>query len=410
MTGPAKIRIGFIGLIDCAIPVVAKEKGFAEKHGLALELTREGSWAAIRDKLAYGVFDAAHILAGIPLASTLGLSGGPAVPMIAPMALGYGGNAITVSLELFRKMCEIDPKGMEGVRARGARVFAKLARLSRAGGSPPLSLATVFPFSSHNYELRYWLASGGLDPDEDVRIGVVAPPRMSEHLRAGWIDGYCVGEPWNLRAVQRDHGVIIATKGDIWPASPEKVLGLRADWATENPETVAKLVRALVEAAEWADDPENRAELAGILAEETYLGAPVNLLRAALMGHPVLRPDAAPSNEPNRHVFYRWQATFPWVSQGIWLLTQMRRWGQIKTEIDYGEVAAQVYRPDLYRKAVEPLQLSVPRDDGFVAGKHDEPYQIPAANGGSIEIGPDRFMDGRIFDPSDPKVYLASFK
>jgi NitT/TauT family transport system ATP-binding protein/nitrate/nitrite transport system substrate-binding protein len=406
----ATIRIGFIGLIDCAIPVVAQEKGFAEKHGLELELIREASWAAIRDKLAYGVFDAAHILAGIPLASSLGLSGGPPVPMIAPMALGYGGNAITVSLDLFHQMCKLDPVAMEGKRAQAAQVFAKLVAKRRAADQPPLSLATVFPFSSHNYELRYWLASAGLDPDEDVRIGVVAPPRMSEHLRAGWIDGYCVGEPWNLRAVQRDHGVIITTKSDIWPAAPEKVLGMRADWAEENAETVANLVRAFVEAAQWADDMANRAELAAILADETYLGAPVNLLRAALMGHPVLRPDAPPSHEPDRHVFYRWQATFPWVSHGIWLLTQMRRWNQIKSDIDYADLAAKVFRPDLYRTAVSPIGIPVPRDDGFVAGEHDEPYSIPAANGGSVELGPDRFMDDRVFDPSAPQAYLDSFK
>ncbi|HSK38218.1 MAG TPA: CmpA/NrtA family ABC transporter substrate-binding protein, partial [Arenibaculum sp.] len=360
---PTPVRLGFVPLVDCAIPVVALELGFARGEGLDLKLEREASWAAMRDKLAYGVLDAAHMLAGLPLAATLGIGGAPPVPMWAPMALGLGGNAITVSTALYQRMVEADPEAMRGPRSGSARALARVVRDHLAAGRPPLSFASVFPVSSHNYELRYWLASAGIDPDRDVNLGVVAPSRMVENLGMGWIDGYCVGEPWNLRAVQTGKGVVVATKADIWPNSPEKVLGLRASWAGDNAGTVAALVRALVRAAQWADDPGNRAELATMLAAGRYVGVPTGILRMALEGRPVLRPGAAPEHLPDLHVFYRWQATFPWTSHAVWLLTQMVRWGQLTPDVDFAAAAARVYRPDIYRAAVAPLGIDVPAED-----------------------------------------------
>ncbi|GAA0613654.1 CmpA/NrtA family ABC transporter substrate-binding protein [Thalassospira tepidiphila] len=384
-----KVRLGFVPLVDCAIPVVARAMGFAQQENIDLELVREMSWAAIRDKLSFGMFEAAHLLAGIPIAARLGLGGLPVQNIVVPMALGRGGNAITVSTQLYQRMLEADPNAMLGPRGRSARALKKVIDEDKAEGRPILSLATVFPFSSHNYELRYWMAAAGIDPDMDVNIGVIAPPRMFDSLRNGWVDGYCVGEPWNQRAVFHGDGVIVALKDDIWSRSPEKVLGLREDWAQSNPELVSALVRALVRAAEWADQPGSRVELAHILSEEANVGAPFEVLKASLSGKPVLRPGEPPIDLPDRHVFYRYTATFPWLSQGRWIGEQMKRWRQIPQDTDLKAVIPDVFRPDLYRTAVAGLDVLVPQDDWRVEGAADAPDR-------SL-VGMDQFLDDTIF-------------
>ena len=385
-----KVRLGFVPLVDCAIPVVARAMGFAAQENIELELVREMSWAAIRDKLSFGMFDAAHLLAGIPIAARLGLGGLPVQNIVAPMALGRGGNAITVSTKLYQRMLEADPDAMLGPRGRSARALKKVIDEDKAEGRPILSFATVFPFSSHNYELRYWMAAAGIDPDMDVNIGVIAPPRMFDSLRNGWVDGYCVGEPWNQRAVFHGDGVIVALKDDIWSRSPEKVLGLREDWAQGNPELVSALVRALVRAAEWADQPGNRIELAHILSEEANVGAPFEVLKASLCGKPALRPGEPAVDVPDRHVFYRYTATFPWLSQGRWLGEQMKRWRQIPEDTDLKAVIPDVFRPDLYRAAVAGLDVLVPQEDWRVEGAAD-------ATDRSL-VGLDQFLDDSVFD------------
>ncbi|CAM3571618.1 CmpA/NrtA family ABC transporter substrate-binding protein [Thalassospira profundimaris] len=384
-----KVRLGFVPLVDCAIPVVARAMGFAQQENIDLELVREMSWAAIRDKLSFGMFEAAHLLAGIPIAARLGLGGLPVQNIVVPMALGRGGNAITVSTQLYQRMLEADPNAMLGPRGRSARALKKVIDEDKAEGRPILSFATVFPFSSHNYELRYWMAAAGIDPDMDVNIGVIAPPRMFDSLRNGWVDGYCVGEPWNQRAVFHGDGVIVALKDDIWSRSPEKVLGLREDWAQSNPELVSALVRALVRAAEWADQPGNRVELAHILSEEANVGAPFEVLKASLSGKPVLRPGEPPIDLPDRHVFYRYTATFPWLSQGRWIGEQMKRWRQIPQDTDLKAVIPDVFRPDLYRTAVAGLDVLVPQDDWRIEGAADAPDR-------SL-VGMDQFLDDTIF-------------
>ncbi|MBO6578678.1 MAG: ABC transporter substrate-binding protein [Thalassospira sp.] len=384
-----KVRLGFVPLVDCAIPVVARAMGFAQQENIDLELVREMSWAAIRDKLSFGMFEAAHLLAGIPIAARLGLGGLPVQNIVVPMALGRGGNAITVSTQLYQRMLEADPNAMLGPRGRSARALKKVIDEDKAEGRPILSFATVFPFSSHNYELRYWMAAAGIDPDMDVNIGVIAPPRMFDSLRNGWVDGYCVGEPWNQRAVFHGDGVIVALKDDIWSRSPEKVLGLREDWAQSNPELVSALVRALVRAAEWADQPGSRVELAHILSEEANVGAPFEVLKASLSGKPVLRPGEPPIDLPDRHVFYRYTATFPWLSQGRWIGEQMKRWRQLPQDTDLKAVIPDVFRPDLYRTAVAGLDVLVPQDDWRVEGAADAPDR-------SL-VGMDQFLDDTIF-------------
>jgi NitT/TauT family transport system ATP-binding protein/nitrate/nitrite transport system substrate-binding protein len=385
-----QVRLGFVPLIDCALPVVARAKGFAEDENIDLVLVREMSWAAIRDKLSYGLFDAAHLLAGIPLAARLGLGGMPSQHLVVPMALGRGGNAITVSTRLYQRMLEADPAAMRGPRGLSARALKKVIDGDRAAGRPGLSFATVFPFSSHNYELRYWMAAAGIDPDNDVNIGVIAPPRMFDSLRNGWVDGYCVGEPWNQRAVFHGDGVIVALKDDIWARSPEKVLGVREDWALSNAETLDALVRALVRAAEWADQSENRTELAQLLSEEQYVGASFDILRASLHGRPVLKPGDDPVEAPDRHVFYRYTATFPWLSQGVWVGRQMQRWGQVGHQVNFNDVVRDVYRPDIYRRAVTSLDVALPVEDWRVEG-------LDNASDRAL-VGPDSFLDGTLFD------------
>tara|TARA_R100001126_G_scaffold77851_1_gene46557 strand:- start:67 stop:717 length:651 start_codon:yes stop_codon:yes gene_type:complete len=212
---------------------------------------------------------------------------------------------------------------------------------------------------------------------------------MFDSLRNGWVDGYCVGEPWNQRAVFHGDGVIVALKDDIWSRSPEKVLGLREDWAQSNPELVSALVRALVRAAEWADQPGNRVELAHILSEEANVGAPFEVLKASLSGKPVLRPGEPPIDLPDRHVFYRYTATFPWLSQGCWIGEQMKRWRQIPQDTDLKAVIPDVFRPDLYRIAVAGLDVLVPQDDWRVEGAADAPDR-------SL-VGMDQFLDDTIF-------------
>lgn len=391
------VTLGFVPLVDSAILVAAREKGFAEAEGLQLTLRREASWAAIRDKVAVGVLDGAHMLAGIPLAAQLGFGGGQG--MIAPMALGLGGNAVTVSNALYERMVKADPEAMAGAPGLSARALQAVIEADRRAGRPPLSFASVFPFSSHNYELRYWMGAVGIDPDRDVNLGIFAPPRMVDSLRSGWIDGYCVGEPWCLRAVTQGVGRVVVSKADIWPYSPEKVLGLNAAWARDNPDLMARLVRALVAAAIWADTHEHRAELADLLALPDYVGGSPAVLREALIGR-------GGAGLPDRHVFFRFAATYPWRAQALWLLTQMRRWEQIAAPPDMAAVVDAVYRPDLYQAALAGSGVPVPQEKAQILGTHDAPYEAATIDGDTMTLAADRFLDGRTFDPSDPDAYL----
>lgn len=407
MTSASTIRIGYVPLIDAAVPIVAAELGFAAREGLRLELEREASWAALRDKLGFGRLDAAHMLAGMPLAAALGIMGAR-TPLVVPMALGLGGNAIVVSVPLYQRMLEADPEAMRGPRGRSARALRRVIEADRAAGRPPPALACVSPVSSHYYELCYWLADAGIDPRNDVDLGIVAPPRMVEHLRSGWIDGYCVGEPWALRAVQRGIGAVVATKADIWPAAPEKVLGLRAELAADEPRLLA-LLRALIAAARWADASENRAELATLLAADRYLGTSPQLLQEMLEGRSALRPGGPPEALPHRHVFFAWQATFPWRSQALWLLTQMQRWGQVPLDTDLQGLVREVWRPDLYRRAAAELGLPLPVADERPVGPPGPASIAAEGSGEALALGPDGFLDGRRFDPAAPERYRESF-
>jgi NitT/TauT family transport system ATP-binding protein/nitrate/nitrite transport system substrate-binding protein len=394
--GERAVRAGFIPLLDCAPLVIAKELGFDRRFGLSLHLHREVSWANIRDKLDVGAFDCAHMLAPMPIAATLGL-GRATEPVIAPMSLSLNGNAITVSQPLYEEMCTADAAATRRGGMAAARAIAEVVRRRGLAGREPLTLGMVYPFSCHNYDLRFWLASAGIDPDNDVNLVVVPPPLLAESLKAGRVDGFCVGQPWNSVAVAQGHGVIIATKNELWAMSPEKVLGAREDWAEANAALVADVVRAVTLAGQWLDKSENRREAAEILARPEYVGVPADVLLRPLTGNLQRGGNEADIADPDAVVFHRNDANFPWRSHAVWIITQMIRWGQAREPFDILALADRVYRPDLYRAAIAELGIAAPDSD----------YKEEVAGAPAAGEGTSFFADGS-FDPRAAMSYLKA--
>jgi nitrate/nitrite transport system substrate-binding protein len=304
-----RLALGFVPLTDCAPLVVALERGLFEKHGLDVALSREPSWANIRDKVTTGVLDGAHMLAGMPLAATLGV-GALQHDMITGLVLQANGNCITVSRELHARMQDADPDAMAQpatcVRALKAVIDADLR-----AGRPKLTFAMTFPVATHNYELRLWLASGDIDPDLDLHVIVVPPPQMVDHLSAGVVQGYCVGEPWSGLAVELGIGHILVTKHELMCNAPEKVLGVSRDWAERHPATHQALIQALIEACVWLDQPDHRAEAAAMLRLGNHVDAPLSVVSRSLTGRLKRDPDAPPVAYPDFHVFHRYATGFP---------------------------------------------------------------------------------------------------
>jgi len=340
---------GFIPLLDSAVVVAAAEKGFAEQEGLALNLIRETSWANIRDRISVGHFDVAHMLAPMPIAASLNLTS-LAVPMRAPMLLGLGGNAITVSTALWSDMATAGAEP-SGDPVSTGRALADVIAHRHKAEAPPYHFGVVHPFSGHAYELRYWLAAAGIDPDRDVEITVLAPQVMADALKAGQLDGYCVGEPWNTAAVDAGTGRIATYKQAIWPDSPEKVLGVTRKWADANPQTLAALIRALSAAADWCGDPDNSNELADILSRPDLLACPAETCLAALSGRIRLDPTTT-KTVPDFLAFAGGAKAAPMPGHGKWFYRQMVRWGQTEhAEEALREVEA-VFSPDTYLSAL----------------------------------------------------------
>lgn len=401
------VRIGFIPLVDCATLVVAAEKGFDRREGLALQLVKETSWANIRDRVNLGHFDCAHMLAGMPIASSMGI-GHIKVPTVAPFLLGLNGNAVTVSLPLYE---QIRATGVEGDDpASLGDGLRQVVEQRRTDGLEPLTFAMVFPFSCHNYELRYWMAAAGIDPDRDIRLVVIPPPLMVDSLKAGHIDGFCVGEPWNSLAVDAGFGRILLTKAALWNMGVEKVLGVRADWADANRPVLEALIRALYRAAQWADDPANRDELADMLAQPAYLGVPSRIIRRSLSGDILVQAGEPPVHVDDFIVFNRQAANFPWVSQAVWIYTQMVRWGQAQASAEAETAARRCFRPDIYRTALRnsDLAVSLPSMNAKLEGALADETPVGSVDG-KLTLGPDRFFDGGVFDPDDPEGYLRRF-
>ena len=397
------VTAGFIPLVDCAPLLVAAKKGFARAEGLRLTLARETSWANIRDRVSIGHFNAAHMLGPMPIAASLGI-GHFDIPMIAPFAFGLGGNAITVSGRFFAEMEAEGAVLGDAPAAMGAALQRAIAARKRRG-APLLTLAMVFPFSGHNYELRYWLAASGIDPDHDLRLVVLPPPFTAEALQAGHVDGFCVGEPWNSLAVERAGGVIVATKAALWRNGPEKVLGVQTAFAEREPDAVAALVRALWHATAWADDPENRFELATLLADTASVATPAPMILRALSGEIVARAGHPANSIEDFIVFHRRSANFPWQSHALWFYSQMVRWGQTEHSPERARIAAEVYRPDIYRDALAAIGVDFPLANIKVEGALAAATPVPSRQG-QTTIGPDPFFDSLRFDPGDLEGYL----
>jgi nitrate/nitrite transport system substrate-binding protein len=389
------LRIGITPLCDSAPIVVAAERGFFRDEGLAVELSREPSWANIRDKLAAGALDAAHMLAPMPLAATLGV--GPfQQPMITALSLGLGGNAITLSSALWQRMCALDEEAVLDPATCG-RALARVVAERRAAGAPALRLATVFPVSMHDYELRCWLASSDLVPDRDVQLRVVPPPRMVAELETGAIDGFCVGEPWNSVAVLRGSGVIALTKHDLWNNAPEKVLGVTLDFAERHDDLHRALLRALLRATRWCEVREHREELVRLLALHAGLDVPAEALWPTLSGELIVGPGGARRSLPEFHSFERHAATFPWRSHAAWMLVQMLRWGQLEKSLDVRAAARAVYWTELHREVAAELGVLRPDVDDKLEGLHAAAWRHQT-RAGSLELGSDLFLDGSRFD------------
>jgi NitT/TauT family transport system ATP-binding protein len=387
--GPRVLRAGFIPLVDASVLIAAAEFGFARKEGVTLDLVKDVSWANVRDRLAFRQFDIAHMLSPMPVASMLGLGSNPS-PTITPFSLGQGGNAITLSTRLFERMREIAGIAENATALENAEALAKVLEVMRKRGEPLPTLGMTYPFSSHNYEFRYWLAAGGIDPDRDVKLVVVPPPMTSDALAAGAIDGFCVGAPWNMVASERGVGRIVAAKQDIWPSAPEKVVGMRPDWAESRPETVSRLLVALDEAARWCDRPENHDALAEALASPRFIAAPVDIIRHVLAGQFSLDAKGNRRIIEDYFTFHRGFANYPRPSHALWLYSQMIRWGQAEFNERGLRAAASAYRPDLYRAALG-------------TGPADADIGIEGERDG------DRFMDGHVFDPSNIAAYIENF-
>lgn len=405
------LKLGFIKLTDMAPLAIAKEKGFFAEEGLNVTLEPQANWKVLLDGVIGGQLDGAHMLAGQPIAASIGY--GTKADLIAPMSLDLNGNAITVSNKVWAEIKPTLP--MEGGKVRhpiSASVLKPVVAKWKSQGKA-FKMGMVFPVSTHNYELRYWLAAGGLNPGyytegdvggtvgADVQLSVTPPPQMPATMEAGTIDGYCVGEPWNQAAVQKKIGVPIVTDHQIWNDNPEKVLGLRKDFAEKYPATTAAMIRAIIKAQQWldAEGGRNRAEAVKILAQPNYVGADEAVIAASMTGKFTFEPgdtrDAAGFN-----VFFDKFAGYPYYSDAVWYLTQMRRWGQIPADHDdqwYFDRAKAVYRPDLYLAAAKKLvdagtipAAAVPETDGFRAAQSG-------------------FIDGITYDGKQPNAYLAKF-
>ena len=343
------LRIGFIPLCDATALIVAVDKGFTAAEGLDVELVREVSWSNIRDKLNIGLFDAAHLIAPIAIASSLGI-GHVKVPIIAPFGLGVNGNAITVSPPLYAALAGAAEGDILNPMV-SAKALARVVGQRKARGQEPLTFGMTFPFSTHNYHLRFWMAAGGVDPDEDVRLVVLPPPYMVESLQNKHVDGFCVGAPWNSVAVDLGIGHILHFVSEIFAHAMEKLLGVRQRWADDNPDVLLRLVRAHRRAAEFVEDVGNHGEVAAILGAPNRIGVAPEVILRTLDGRLKVAPDGTTRTDPRYLLVGRDGAARPDPAQAAWLYAQMVRWGQAPLSAEMLAQAKAVCRPDLYDAA-----------------------------------------------------------
>jgi two-component system, oxyanion-binding sensor len=398
----AELSIGFLPLVDACLPILAHEHGFAEGEGLSLRLVRDMSWATVLDRLLYGHSDAAHLVAPLAIATTLG-RGRPAQALSVPFVLGLNGNAVTVSAALAGRLRT--PGTLGDPVAIGAALKSIVEERIAAGR--PLRFGVVHRYSSHNYMLRYWLAACGIRPDRDVEISTIAPPFCADALEAGEVDAICVGEPWNSVAVERGVGEIVLMSAQIWRRGVEKVLALREPVLAEKRDAVEALIRAMRKAGAHFVDPANWEANAAILARPEYLDGSAVLIRRAISDRMLLAHGGPEVHFPDFMFQHREAANFPWVSQAEWLYTQMVRWDGMDFDPSDAAKAARVFRPDVYRSALlgtgEPLPGASSKVEGSLGG-----VTAVGMQQGVMTLENNYFFDGRVFDPADLRGYLEA--
>ncbi len=368
-----KVRFGIIALTDCSTIVMAHELGLFQKHGIESTVSKEASWAVIRDRLAIGENQATHMLYGMPYASTMGLQGSPVKPMIIPFAINRNGQGITLKKE-FLSM------GVKTPQALRPHVMEAKAK------GTPMTFAMTFPPGTHAMWMRYWLGAGGINPDKDVSLITIPPPQMVANMKVGKMDGLCVGEPWNARAIFDRIGFTASTSQQIWKDHPEKVLGFTEEFAARNPKTVKAILRAMVEAGQWADKLENRPRLAEVVSLPQYINTPKEVILGRLMGE-YDYGDGRKEKDKYYMTFFDRQTNFPLKSHGVWWVSQFRRWGMVKEAPDYKKIVDRVHRPDIFREVAKEMGLEAPRED----------------------MKKETLFDGVPFDPADPEKYAKSF-
>ncbi len=409
-----ELTFGFIKLTDMAPLAVAYENGYFLDEGLFVTLEAQANWKVLLDGVIDGQLDGAHMLAGQPLAATIGY--GTEAHIVTPFSMDLNGNGITVSNEVWEMMLPYIPK-MEDGRPQhpiSANTLVPVIEEFRNNGEP-FNMGMVFPVSTHNYELRYWLAAGGINPgyyspenisgqvDADVFLSVTPPPQMPATLEAGTIHGYCVGEPWNQQAVFKGIGVPVITDYQLWKNNPEKVFGLTKEFTEQNPNTTLAITKALIRAAMWLDenDNANRPEAVEILSRPQYVGADYDVIANSMTGFFEFEKGDK-RDIPDFNVFFRYNATYPFYSDAVWYLTQMRRWGQIdkaKPDSWYDEVAKSVYKPEIYLEAARLLV-----DEGL-ADEADFPWDSDGYKAPTLAAD---VIDGIVYDGKAPNAYLES--
>lgn len=412
-----ELKFGFIKLTDMAPLAIAYEKGYFEDEGLYVTLEAQANWKVLLDRVIDGQLDGAHMLAGQPLGATIGY--GTKAHIVTAFSMDLNGNGITVSNDVWAEMKKNIPHSADGkpIHPISASALKPVVDGYKAEGKP-FKMGMVFPVSTHNYELRYWLAAGGIHPgyyapakgdtsgqiDADALLSVTPPPQMPATMEAGTIHGYCVGEPWNQQAVFKGIGVPVITDYEIWKNNPEKVFGVSSDWAKENPNTHIRVVKAMIRAAKWLDEDNNanRPEAVEILSRSDYVGADYDVIANSMTG--TFEYEKGDKREvPDFNVFFRHNATYPYYSDAIWYLTQMRRWGQIaepKSDEWFMKTAKDVYRPDVYAQAANALI-----EDGLMVSSEfpdfdkEDGFKAPQSD----------FIDGVTYDGKKPNDYLKSF-
>jgi len=367
------INFGMIALTDCSPIVIAHEKGFFKKYGINAKITKGANWAAIRDNLSTGSIQATHMLLGMPLASTMGLAGSPKKPMIIPWLLNRNGQAITLKTEW---------KGKVGADPKALKPFVEEAK--KLG--EPLTFAMTFPPGTHALWMRYYLGAGGINPDKDVSLITVPPPQMVANMKIGKMDGFCVGEPWNARAISDGIGFTSLTSQDIWKDHPEKVCAFTEEFAEKNPKTVKAILKALHEASVWLDDMTNRPEQCAIVSKATYINCDPKTILGRLQGQLDYGDGRKVQDEFYMH-FSKRNCNYPQPKYAKWFLSQYRRWGLVTGTPDYEVIAKRVMRNDIYEEAMK---------------------EIGVAHGG-LNNDAETLFDGAIFNPAEPEIYAKSF-